>query len=424
MAYFIKEFWAPEGDGITRNDRRGCEYAAYIPDLLAGRIITLEGEVAADIADAEAAILRLNTGTSTLVNTEAIARLLLRAEAVASSEIEGLKVGAGRLLRVEAAREFKNRGRIDVTAEEVLGNIDAMAAALEYADSAGPVTVDTILKIHERLLSRTDLARYGGQVREVQNWIGGSSYNPCSAAFVPPPPGEVPGLLADLAAFCNDDSLPAVAQAALVHAQFETIHPFVDGNGRTGRALIHLILRRRGLAPRVVPPVSLVLATLSTDYISALMAYRHEGDPSSPEAMKGLNGWMALFAGSCTRSVAYSDDFESRVRAIQDLWRSRLGKVRRNSTVDLLVGTLPGAPVLTVTAAARMLGRSFRACNLAIDELVGAGVLRKIAVGRRNRAFEAPEIIDAFTGFERRLASPTGDTRTDSPSRPVPARRP
>ncbi|NTW28772.1 MAG: Fic family protein [Coriobacteriia bacterium] len=423
MAYFVKEYWVSEGDGITRNDRRGCEYTAYVPDPLVGRQFKLEGEVAADVADAEAAILRLNAHATSLVNTEAIARLLLRAEAVASSRIEGLQVGARRLLRVEAAREFESRSGIDVTAEEVLGNIDAMDSALDAADSNDEVTAETILDIHAQLLAGTALAGYGGRLREVQNWIGGSSYNPCSAAFVPPPAAKVPELLEDLARFCNDDSLPAVVQAAVVHAQFETIHPFVDGNGRTGRALVHLILRRRGLAPRVVPPVSLVLATLSVDYISGLTGYRHEGEADSPEASSGLNRWVALFAGCCTRSVRDAGGFERTVHEIQDAWRGRLGPVRRNSAVDLLVQTLPGTPILTVSGAAGLLGRSFRATNLAIEALVDAQVLKQVSVGKRNRAFEALEVIDAFTRFERQLASPSGDTQVDPPARAVPARR-
>ena len=423
MAYLMDQHWISEGGGVTRGDRRGCRYASYVPDPLAGRPFTLDGEVAADVADAEAAIVRLNVAAASLANTEAIARLLLRAEAVASSRIEGLQVEARRLLRVEAARQFEGRTRRDVTAEEVLGNIDAMASALDAADSERHVTVETILNIHEFLLGGTDLEQYGGRIREVQNWIGGSSYNPCSAVYVPPPPALVPSLLDDLARFCDDDSLSAVTQAAVAHAQFETIHPFVDGNGRTGRALIHLILRRRGLAPRVVPPVSLVLATLSRDYISGLTGFRYEGDGTSVDAITGLNRWLALFAGCCTRAVGDAGDFEGRVREIQHSWRERLGPARSNSTLDLLVQTLPGMPILTVSGAADLLGRSFRATNRAIEDLVTSGVLKQVTVGRRNRAFEAVEIIDAFTRFERRLASPSGDTRVDRPARPVPAGR-
>src|SRR5450759_4794021 len=177
MAKVVQRYWVSNGGGVTRKERRGCAYSAYAPDALADRVFSFDGDAAADVADAEAAIIRLNAEASGLVNTESIARLLLRAEAVASSKIEGLQVGARRLLRVEAAREFEGRSGTDVTAEEVLGNIDAMAAALDSADSGEAVTAETILGIHERLLADTDLAKYGGRVREVQNWIGGSSYN-------------------------------------------------------------------------------------------------------------------------------------------------------------------------------------------------------------------------------------------------------
>ncbi len=423
MSYFVDEYWMSDGVGVTRRDRQGCAYRAYVPDPLMSRSFVFEGDVAADVADAEAAILRLNSQASSLVNTEVIARILLRTEAVASSKIEGLHANARRLLRVEAARDFDTAGRRDVTAEEVLGNVDAMAEALSAAESDEAVTVDTILRTHAVLLANTPLREHGGKVRVEQNWIGGSDYNPCSAAFVPAPPAMVPDLLADLAAFCNDDSLPAVAQAAIAHAQFETIHPFVDGNGRAGRALIHLILRRRGIAAHVVPPVSLVLATLSTDYVAGLTAFRHLGDPASPEATGGLNRWVAQFAGCCTRAVRDSAAYEARIREIQKRWREQVGPVRRNSTVDLLLNMLPGTPIITATGAARMLGRSFKPASRAIDELTQAGVLRQLNVGRRNRAFEARAVIDAFTDLERQLASPTGDTRTAMPTRPVPARR-
>ncbi|MDO8880326.1 MAG: Fic family protein [Coriobacteriia bacterium] len=404
MARFVDKHWAPAVSGLTRRDREGCAYRAYVPDPLADRAVVLDGDVAADVADAEAAILQLNLQPSSLASTEMIARILLRAEAVASSRIEGLAVGPRRLLRAEAAREFHTAGIHDVTAREVLGSVDAMSRAMAVADSDEPVTVDTILGIHEELLAATPLADHAGRMREVQNWIGGSGYNPCSAAYVPPPPEHVPDLMADLAAFCNADTLPAVAQAAIAHAQFETIHPFVDGNGRAGRALIHLVLRRRGIAPRIVPPVSLVLATLTTDYIAGLTAFRHTGEPSSREASAGLNRWLGFFAGCCTRAVADSAEYERRIREVQRRWRVRLETVRRNSAVDLLVEALPGMSVVTIAGAMRPLGRSFNAIGNAMRTLEEAGVVRQITVGRRNRAFEATEIIDAFVDLERRLA--------------------
>jgi Fic family protein len=419
----LRRRWPSSLDaGLSRKDRQGCEYAAYVPDRLVGRRFRLDASVAADVADAERAIAALDASAAVLADTEALARLLLRAESVASSFIEGLVVGGRRLLRAEAARTA-GEGEIDVTADEVLGNIDAMTWAVETLGTAESVTVDGLLHVHERLLGRTRLREQAGQIRSVQNWIGGSSFNPCSAAFVPPPPDHVHALLEDLCAFVNDDSLPAVAQAAIAHAQFETIHPFVDGNGRTGRGLIHVILRRRALAPRILPPISLVLATWARSYIGGLTATRYRGHADSVAAHEGINSWIGLFAAACRRAVDDATAFEEHVVRIQQEWRAAVGPVRKGSAAELLIGSLPGAPVVSVSSAADLIGRSFQATNTAMARLESAGIVRQVNVGRRNRAFEAPAIIDAFTALERQLASPNGDTRFAPPERPAPARR-
>jgi len=423
MAKVVRKHWQSETTvGLPRRDRQSCEYEAYLPDPLMARAIVLEGAVAADVADAEAAITRLNLEARTLVDTEALARLLLRAESVASSKIEGLEIGPRRLLEAEAMRALGQKSS-DVTASEVLGNIEAMVYAVRSLRSDEALTLEQLLEIHRRLLAGSRLEDGGGKIRSVQNWIGGSSYNPCSAAFVPPPPELVRDLLLDLCRFCSDDALPAVVQAALAHAQFETIHPFVDGNGRTGRALIHLILRRRGLAPRVLPPVSLVLATWAPDYVAALEGTRYRGQPDSAAAHEGLNSWVGLFATACRRAVDDAAAFDARVKALEVDWRERLGAVRAGSATDLLLQALPGAPVLTVGSAADLISRSLRATNEAVARLSESGVLTQVTMGRRNRAFEARELIDALTALERQLASPRGDTRVAPPSRRVPRRK-
>ncbi len=405
MSRVIRRRWINDYSGPSRKDNRGCDYEAYVPDKLVGRAFTIDGEVAADIAGAEAAIARLNAEATSLVDTEALARILLRAESVASSRIEGLEIGARRLLRAEAARGLGDDPS-DVMAVEVLGNIDAMVFAIEHVDAGDPITVELVLDVHQRLLAKTRLEPYGGTFREQQNWIGGSEYNPCAAAFVPPPPEYVADLIADLVAFSNEDALPAVAQAAIAHAQFETIHPFVDGNGRTGRALVHLIFRRRGVAPHVLPPVSLVLATWAQDYIGGLAATRYRGPATGRAASKGVNLWIGRFATACKRAVDDASSFEERARGIEASWRERLGRVRARSAADLLLGVLVGVPVITVNSAAEMISRSFIQTNEAISRLVEAGILKQVTVGRRNRAFEAPDIIAAFTDLERQLASP------------------
>ena len=423
MARMVTRRWDPTFvEGLPRRDRHGCDYEAYLPDPVAKRRFLFDGDVSADVTDAESAVQALNAEATTLTGLEGLARLLLRAEAVASSKIEDLQVGGRRLLHAEVARTLGDK-QSDATAEEILGNIDALAWAVQTVGSAERIQIDHLLEIHHRLMAGTRLSSVGGVVRDRQNWIGGGDYNPCEAQFVPPPAEELPRLLDDLCAFCNEVDLPAIAQAAIAHAQFETIHPFNDGNGRTGRALVHVILRRRGVIPRVLPPVSLVLATWSKGYIGRLMGTRYVGDPESPAAHDGLNRWIALFAAATRRAVGDARLFEQRVADLQSGWRLRLGKVRKGSAVDLLLNALPGVPVITVRSASEIIDRSFKATNDAVSQLNDAGILHQFRLGRRNRAFEATELIETFNDLERQLASPGGDTQSSPPTRSVPSRK-
>ena len=287
---------------------------------------------------------------------------------------------------------------------------------------AAPIEPAVLLEMHRLLLAGTPVEEHGGRLRDQQNWIGDSGYNPCAAAFVPPPPEVVEDLFDDLCAFASADVWPPPVQAAIAHAQFETIHPFVDGNGRVGRALIQLVLRRRGLGLRVQPPISLVLATWPSAYVAGLTATRYVGPPDSAEARDGFDRWVALAAAACLRAAGDAARFEERVQALQSEWLERAGPARRDSALRLLVDTLPEAPALTTSVAADLIGRSLRATTHAMDQLVRAGILVQITVGRRNRAFETPEFIEAFAAFEQGLASPEGDTAIADPSRPVPQR--
>ncbi|WP_229783788.1 Fic family protein [Pilimelia anulata] len=386
-----------------------------MPDPIADLDLDLPAATVADLVDVEQAVRRLNADHPGLANLEPLARFLLRAEAVASSRIEGLVLNVRRLARSEAA-ERAGLEVDDALARAVLGNIHALDAALTLAaDPARAVTVDDLVAIHAALLAGTRDAAWAGIVRTEQNWIGGMS--PCAAAFVPPPPDRVLPLLADLAAFLSHDRHPALLQAALGHAQFETIHPFADGNGRTGRALIQLVLRRRGLATRMVPPISLVLATRADEYIRALDGTRSTAPPAA-----GLLPWLELFLAATGRACRDADEFATDLVALEQQWRVRLGSVRAGSATDLLLRALPTLPVLTVTTAAAALGRSFPAVNEAVRRLTDAGVIQQVKLGRRNRAFEVVGLFEAFTGFERALASPAADTAVAAPTRQVPAR--
>ena len=305
----------------------------------------------------------------------------------------------------------------------MIGNIASMESAVELATSADPFGLDDLLSVHRTLMDNSPTPQFGGVVRQEQNWIGGSSFNPCSATFVPPPPEYLPDLLADLLAYVNGDEHSPVVQAAIAHAQFETLHPFADGNGRAGRALIHVILRRRGLAPAFVPPISLVLATWSDDYVNGLMTYRHLSEPDSAERSAAAVEWLRMFATATTRACRDAESYSVDIDDITATWRSKLGRVRANSSTDLLLRFLPGVPIVTVESASKLIGRSKARTTDAVNALAEAGVLRQRNVGRqRYRVFEATEVLDLFTGLERALASPTGDTSSSRPVRHVPER--
>jgi Fic family protein len=195
----------------------------------------------------------------------------------------------------------------------------------------------------------------------------------------------------DLVEFMNRTDLLPVVQAAIAHAQFETIHPFADGNGRVGRAFIHFVLRRRGLAPRYVPPLTLVLAADASAYVSGPTAYREDRSTD----------WIDLFARSTGRAAEEATDLASRLAELQATWRERSGKPRRHSSVEALIVALPAHPFLTVATGQKLLGRSKQAVNEALAVLAGCGVLRPLTLARRNRAWEARELFDLVDGVER-----------------------
>jgi Fic family protein len=415
MGLWEEHVWPGNPAGQTRAQRTPCRFQAYVPELLSSLDVTLPASLAADLVDVEQAVRSLNAEVpSPLAEVEAMARFLLRAEAVASSNIEGLQINVRRLARSEAAAR-SGVEMTDETARAVLGNIHALDESLAMATAKEVITVDDLRSIHEALLRNTREERWGGVVRDTQNWIGGPS--PCRAAFVPPPPHHVEGLLEDLVAYVNSDAHPALMQAAVAHVQFETIHPFGDGNGRTGRALIQLVLRRRGLAPRVVPPVSLVLASDADRYVAGLTSVRGEAS----EENRWLT-WIDQFVEATGRACVDARRFVESVQELELQWRARLGPIRAGSAAAALLAELPRLPVFTINTASETLQRSWDAVNQAVTRLEQAGVVRQVTIGRRNRAYEVVGLFEAMTAYERILASPAADTSIAPPARPVPAR--
>ncbi|WP_344110800.1 Fic family protein [Kribbella alba] len=421
MSQQITAIWrsSPEAYG-PRKHRRPCEYSAYVPDRLTAHSLDLSAELAADVADAERALATFS-GTSKH-NLEQLARFLLRAEAVASSKIEGLQVNSRRLARHEARLAAGIPDR-DATADAVLGNVRAMDLAVHSVAAAESLEVQHLLDIHAALMEHSDQPDIAGQLRTTQNWIGGNDFNPCQAAFVPPPPEYVVELLQDLCLFINRDDLPGTIQAGLAHAQFETIHPFGDGNGRTGRALIHVVLRRRGLATAFVPPISLALATRASAYVDGLSGFRYSGEAGSPAALAGIRDWLDVFLTATRRATKDAEALQSRLEILEADWRDAV-RPRANSTADKLLSELIANPVITADDTMRLTGASRSAAFAAVDGLVSAGVLRAVGDQRRYRLLEAPSVFDVLTDYERASATESGNTKEEQPKRSVPYRQP
>lgn len=387
---FTRQTWLHDPTAYAPAEhRRACAYDAFIPDLLANLKLSLSGSVAGVIADAESAIRALNEHADP--GLAPLSRLLLRTESIASSKVEGVQVDARVLARAEVRNDTGQKA--SMPALEILANIDAMQAAIENATEQQQIDLPQIIEIHRILMAASERPEIAGKIRTQQNWIGGNDYNPCGADFVPPPPEEVNPLLEDLCTFCNGETLPPLAQAALAHAQFETVHPHEDGNGRTGRALVQVILKRRNVAPHFVPPISVVLAQNKEEYIDGLVAYR-EGN---------FERWLEVFAAATAWAAQLASRYLAEVRDLQEMWRAQLsecGSIRQDAAAWKLIEILPGHPVITVPVGVAKVDRTKPAVNGGISQLVNAGVLRPLSENKRNRAWEANGLLDLLARLE------------------------
>ena len=370
--------------------KRACGYDAFIPDVLADLKLKIDASIAGAISDAEGAIRTLNTDAGPALKP--LARLLLRTESIASSKVEGLQVGVRELARAEA--KTATGGKTSPTAREILANIDAMILAVEQAAAVETFGVQEIVAIHKRLMMHAPNKKIAGVIRTQQNWIGGNDYTPCGADFVPPPPEDVSRLLDDLCAAINDERLPPIVQAAMVHAQFETIHPFADGNGRTGRALIQVIFKRRKLAPDYLPPISVVLAKSRDHYVKGLTSFRAEN----------AEAWIQQFAEATATATWLADAYLKALRILGDTWRMALqtspSAPRRDAAAWALLDVLPAYPVITAPMAIKETGRSAMAVYQGIELLVAAGVLTPLSSARRHMAWEVRGLLDLIDGLE------------------------
>lgn len=380
--------WRPQFTHSGRHNRTPT-YRAFVPAPIAELDPSLSAATSALSERAGVATRDLNDSAAHLRSLEGLARQLLRSEALASSAIEELQLSHRKLARAEMEGETG-----EYKAKEVLGNVRAMEESVRLGSRTDALADDDVCAIHRALAVVPPLNRIAGELREEQGWIGGHS--PPVAAYVPPPHEYVPGLVEDLCEFMNRDDISPVVQAAIAHAQFETIHPFGDGNGRVGRCLIHVLFRRRGLTPKYVPPVSLVLGANKDSYIAGLEAFR-AGE---------VEAWVEQFAIAVEAAATHARAFSAQVIELQDEWVARAGPMRADAAARAVIECLPAQPIVTAATIERLTNRSRVASIKGLERLAEVGILSRRRNQRKGDSWEAKELFALLGRFEEALTRP------------------
>ncbi len=386
--------WEPQSSMTSMSRaaaaRKGTSYQAAVPPSIAAMRLTFDDAVTAAAEDARAEATRFDAELSGMFEGSEgfapLASVLLRTEAASSSQIENITVGSRALALAEIGL-----ARYGSNAELVVANVAAMQRAVA---EAGRMTPAAILAIHAALMHDQPSAEPGA-FRNEPVWIGGSGAYPHGAQFIPPHHERIQAGIQDLCAFIGRTDVPLIAHIAVAHAQFETIHPFLDGNGRTGRALVHAMLRHSRTTTRTTVPISAGLLTDTDAYFSALTAYR-AGDPDPI---------VERFSEATFAAIGNSRVLAEELKGIVERWRLDL-TARRDSVAWRIVPILLAQPAVTSRMVQERTGVSQPAADRALRHLGEAGILTSTNEHGRERkrdvVWRSDEVITALDGFAAR----------------------
>ncbi len=321
-------------------------------------------------------------------HSAALSRFMVRSESAASSKIERINATARDYAKAMAG----NRGNSSATS--MVAASRALHELITTVGESGHFKGEFLTSAHRALMTDDpEEGSYAGRYRDMQNWIGGSDHSPRGALHVPPAPERVEALMDDLVAYLNRDDVPALVQAAIGHAQFESIHPFTDGNGRIGRALVSAALRRRGVTKNAVVPLASGLLSRRDDYFASLGSYRL-GDPAP---------LILLFAQSARIAATASRQTIGRLTAMPDEWRAEL-QPRAGSVAESLIDAFYNHPVMSVHEIdAAAAGTSTSQAYRVIDRLVDAGFLEEITGRKKDRVWAASDVLAELDDLDRRI---------------------
>ncbi len=373
---------AAPGEIIPTTTPKGT-YSAFKPDPLPPTINT--EHLITPLAEATQALGRLHGIGPRVGSREILIEPFIRKEALESSQIEGTHATLSDIYAYEAGQEaLIDEDRRQGT-QEVVNYLHALTHGLEAITSGERITVELLCDMHYRLLSgvRGDEAD-PGELRTSQNFIGSTPYIQ-DARYVPPPPNEVPDLLEDLLTYANQDTdLHPLLQIGLIHYQFETIHPFLDGNGRLGRLLISLLLQRDGLLPEPYLYLSSYFNARRSAYVDHLLAVSQRGD---------WGEWLLFFL----RGVqSQADEAHQRANLLVDLregYQHRYQSERSENILELVMRLFED-PYLDVNTAADWLDVEYSTANRLVGQLEDDGILEELTGKERNRFYRASEIFE------------------------------
>lgn len=378
--------WRQQFRAGSRDDRTMRDVEVSLPPFVAASDVRVPSRLSADMEAALREIAALDTEHSD--NLGALGTTLLRTECVASSRIEEIDAG------IDDYARALHGVKANLSATSMVHATAATDVLLRKVTEARAIDLDDLTAAHRELMrDDPNEVDYAGRMRDVQNWIGGSQHSPRDALYVPPPPDSVDSYMRDLVRYVNRDDVPVLAQAAIAHAQFESIHPFTDGNGRIGRALINSILRRRSVTNTVVVPLASALVAHRDRYFDDLTAYR-DGDPAP---------LMRSFSVGSRIAAEQSRKTARNLAAIPEQWREMTGPVRGHSAAAKIMGSLLDTPVLTADSVSDRLGLRTSSVYAAIDRLHVAGVLRPLTSRKRDQVWGAGIVLDELDSLGARI---------------------
>lgn len=338
---------------------------------------TLAADVAARSEEASIELARFDSETGHLAAP--FSSILIRSESASSSQIENLSSGARQIGLAEIGESKSENALL------IVQNARALEAALSMADE---LSDDAVIAMHRALLERTD-PDIVGSYRSDQVWISGLGLGPHEADFVPPHQSRVAEAMTDLFLFVNRTDLPPLAQIAISHAQFETIHPFPDGNGRTGRALVQAMLRGKGITRNVTVPLSAGLLSDTTAYFQSLEEFRNGNPQPIVEA----------FSRAAQTSIRNGQELVNDLEAVQSGWQQKTLQLRSDSSARKVLDLAFVQPVMNIHTLKNKIEVSEVSLYKAINTLVELGILTASNSDKRNRVWAAPEVLKSLDAF-------------------------